>query len=77
MKFWKDNRKDGEWELPNAEVADRFFKSPFAELWKDYQLARVIPMFITANESEGGLQSVFDHDKDYEEVCELIRRRLK
>lgn len=78
MKLWKDNKITGEWELPDEEVATRFLASKFGDLDEyPWPLDRALPVFIGANEADGGLQSVFVTDTpdalaSYDNVLGLI-----
>jgi len=64
MKLWRENRLDQEWELSEDEILARFIKSEhFNYYQKGWTLDRALRAFITALESEGGLNSVFEEDE--------------
>lgn len=68
MKLCKNNRVDQEYELTPEEIAAKFWEwnggDPIGNL------DRVLRCFITANESEGGLSSVFDNGPEYDAVLD-------
>jgi len=78
VKLWKDNRIDGEWELSEQEVADRFLASRWAqESWaQGWPLDRALRAFLTAGPEDEGLASVWDEGEggttDYDRVFDLV-----
>lgn len=60
MKMWRENRRDGEWELSNQEIAEQFIKSKFYNLEYNLSFDRQLVNFIC---DEQGLNSVWDWDK--------------
>lgn len=60
MKLWKENRKYGEWELPDEEIAKRFMASRYYQ-GKDNPICRDLIYFIT---DKDGLNSVFEYGEE-------------
>jgi len=69
MKFWKNNRLDGEFDLPEAEVARLFAKSPWAD--HPWPLDRRLRAFLT--DPGGPVSAVWEDQAAYEEVRRLIQ----
>lgn len=59
MKFWKNNRLDAEFDLPEAEVARLFAESPWAD--HPWPLDRRLRAFLT---DPGGPVSAMWEDQD-------------
>ena len=70
MKLWKHNRIDGEWELAAAEIAARFwaYVATRAGSGEVANLDRELRAFVTGDEKDGGLASVFDEGPGFEAV---------
>ena len=74
--LWKDNRKDGIYTITVIEAAEIFKQSHFyANFQKGWPFDRALTLFISANESEGGLSSVFEQ-KDYDSIAASILHEL-
>lgn len=70
MKLWRDNKIAGEWERSEEDIARGFHASPWAgHLWP---LDRRLRAYLTANETEGGLQSVWVDQAAYARLVELV-----
>ncbi len=74
MKLWRDNKIDEEWELPNEEIARRFWESSWGKRANDSgrPLEYLIRRFVTGDAFNGGLDSAFE-EQDYRELHEAIR----
>ncbi len=73
MKLWKDNKRSGEYELPEQEIADRFLASKYGDLDQyPRRLDRALSVFIADHEPDG-LSSVWEPgDPAYERVVDII-----
>ena len=70
MKLWRDNKIDQEWELPEREIAERFFGSPYAD--EPVPLDRALRLFIAAPD---GLSSVWVDDAAYDRILDIVVTR--
>jgi hypothetical protein len=71
MKFWRNNKRDNEYEKSVADVASEFWRSRYADLAFDaWPLERCIRAFVT--DAEDGLSSAFD-EKDFFEMYAACR----
>jgi hypothetical protein len=71
MKLWRNNRRSGEWELSNEDIAARFLASKFGDFDEyPWRVDHALPVFIGDPE---GLSSSFEpDDPDYDRVIDLI-----
>ena len=72
MKLWRYNRIDGEYELTPEQIARGFWRwmnggTPTKPLYM------LVALYLTANESDGGLESTFDQGPDFDAVCDAVR----
>jgi hypothetical protein len=69
MKFWKNNRLDAEFDLPEAEVARLFAESEWAD--NPWPLDRRLRAFLT--DPAGPVSAVWDDEDAYQEVRRLTQ----
>ena len=70
MKLYRDNRRSGEWELTEEEIARRYLASDYATWWH-WPLERKLSLFL---ESSNGLSSTWTDRDAYNRVIEHICR---
>ncbi len=68
MRFWRNNRLDGEFEMPAAEVVELFAASAYWEA-RGVPLDRRLRLFLT--DSAGPIAAVFEED-DYAQLFDLV-----
>lgn len=64
MKLWKENKVAQEYEMDNAEIANRFMQSQYYfedEYVQYYGIGRALAFFISAKD---GLNSIWEWDKN-------------
>jgi len=67
MRLWRDNSIDGEWELPEDEIARQFLASGWAEI--TWPLDRALRAFMT---DKAGLSSVWEDIAAYDRVFDIV-----
>lgn len=73
MKMWKDNKRDGEWEMSDGEIVRRFLASKYGDL-DQYPVGadRALRAFLTDHEPDG-LSSVWEPgDSAYGRIVDLV-----
>lgn len=85
MKLWKGNKIDGEWELSNKEIVNKFLESRYGTLkyLRCFTIERALVYFISAKD---GLNSGWEYErkkgsingsKDMLEMLDLIDEAKK
>ncbi len=69
MRLWRDNSIDGEWDLPEEEIARRFLASDWADV--AWPLDRALRAFMT-DKGKGGLSSVWEDGAAYDRVFDIV-----
>ena len=69
MRFWRNNRLDGEFEMAPERVVEMFEQSPWWSV--DTSLDRNLRAFLT--DPAGPISAVWDNENDYDDLLRRAR----